>query len=397
MNYEEQKFNHQDPIDPKASQSGYVPPVGYPGGVIPPPVPPTTPNPGLAALLGFIPGVGAMYNGQLVKGLVHIGIFAVLVSLSSDVNGVFGLFVAGWIFYQVIEAYQTAVARRNGMPLPNPFGLNDLGDRIGFGPGQSWPGAGPQVPPYTPPYAPPYTPPGNVPPGYTAPGYVPPGYVPPVAPGYVPPANPYSADPAYGASPYTPPPPPPPPPEYGYAPPVVPPVIPPPDANSFASRFPTGAIWMIGLGLFFLVTHTHGVYVVRGSFFLPLLFIALGVWMFVQRSGILRMANDGSAAYRWNLLLAARRSGWLILIGVIFLLQSLHIVRWGSVWPLFLIYLGLWAIAERFMAQQMAAESYAASAPIVPPVPPSGTSIVPSPEFRDPGAEAQDDRNGEGR
>ena len=376
MSYEEQKFNNQDPIDPQAGQPGYVPPAGYPGGVIPPPVPPTTPNPGLAALLGFIPGVGAMYNGQLVKGLVHIGIFAVLVSLASDVNGVFGLFVAGWIFYQVIEAHQTAVARRNGLPLPNPFGLNDLGDRIGFGPGQGWHGAGPQVPPYTPPY----TPPGNVPPGYTAPGYVPP-------------ANPYSANPAYGASPYTPPPPP----EYGYAPPVVPPVIPPPDSNSFSSRFPTGAIWMIGLGLFFLATHTHGVYVVRGSFFLPLLFIGLGVWMFVQRSGILRIANDGSPAYRWNLLLAARRSGWLILIGVIFLLQSLHIVRWGSVWPLFLIYLGLWAIAERFMAQQMAAESYAAAAPIVPPVPPSGTSIVPSPEFRDPGADQHDDRNGEGR
>src|SRR5512140_791351 len=37
------------------------------------------PSPALAALLGFIPGVGAMYNGQFVKGLVHVLIFASLI------------------------------------------------------------------------------------------------------------------------------------------------------------------------------------------------------------------------------------------------------------------------------------------------------------------------------
>ena len=29
-------------------------------------------SPGLAFLLGFIPGVGAIYNGQYVKGLIHV-------------------------------------------------------------------------------------------------------------------------------------------------------------------------------------------------------------------------------------------------------------------------------------------------------------------------------------
>ena len=38
------------------------------------------PNPVLAAVLGLIPGVGAMYNGQFIKGLIHVVIFAVLVS-----------------------------------------------------------------------------------------------------------------------------------------------------------------------------------------------------------------------------------------------------------------------------------------------------------------------------
>ena len=108
-----------------------APPAGYASGptsyaTMPPPVVPGEPNPGIAALLGFIPGVGAMYNGQYAKGIVHLVVFALLVSLANDVNGIFGLFIAGWEAYMVIEAHHTARARRDGTPLPNPFGLNDL-------------------------------------------------------------------------------------------------------------------------------------------------------------------------------------------------------------------------------------------------------------------------------
>ena len=99
------------------------------------------PSPGLAALLGFIPGVGAMYNGQFVKGMVHVVIFAVLVS-AAHVYGVFGLFIAAWIFYQVFEAYQTAKARRDGDPLPDPLGLNEVSNwfSTGMRPPQGPPG-----------------------------------------------------------------------------------------------------------------------------------------------------------------------------------------------------------------------------------------------------------------
>ena len=148
-------------------------------GTIPPPYPAGAPNPGLAALLGLIPGVGAMYNGQYAKGVVHLIVFAVLVSLA-DEHGIFGLFIAGWVCYQVIEAHHTARARRDGTPLPNPFGLNDLGERLGFG--KSWPGtphqtgaATPFVPQGTAPtpdasaYASAGTPYTQTPPGYTPP------------------------------------------------------------------------------------------------------------------------------------------------------------------------------------------------------------------------------------
>ena len=111
-----------------------------------------------------------MYNEQYAKGIVHLMVFALLVSLASDVNGIFGIFIAGWIAYMVIEAHHTARARRDGTPLPNPFGLNDLSERLGFG--KAWPGRFPdrdrsirraergrtrlRAVPYTPPVAPPY-------------------------------------------------------------------------------------------------------------------------------------------------------------------------------------------------------------------------------------------------
>ena len=111
------------PVDPYAS--AWTP--GTPG----------LPNPGLATLLGFIPGVGAMYNEQYAKGIVHLIVFVLLVTIT-DSFGIFGIFVAGWEFYMAIDANHTARARRDGLPLPNPFGLNDIGERLGFG--KAWPG-----------------------------------------------------------------------------------------------------------------------------------------------------------------------------------------------------------------------------------------------------------------
>ncbi len=113
------------------------------------------PSPGLAAFLGLIPGVGAMYNGQFIKGLIHVAIFAVLVS-AAHIYGIFGLFIAGWVCYQVFEAYHTAKARRDGEPLPDPLGLNEIGNLFATGGrGQPGAGAGPAGS-YQAPYQPPY-------------------------------------------------------------------------------------------------------------------------------------------------------------------------------------------------------------------------------------------------
>src|SRR5579872_2682045 len=66
--------------------------------------PATTGSPGLAAVLGFIPGVGAFYNGQFAKGFIHVFIFALLAHLA-DRADMFGWCVAAWIFYMVFDAY----------------------------------------------------------------------------------------------------------------------------------------------------------------------------------------------------------------------------------------------------------------------------------------------------
>lgn len=96
-------------------------------GAAPAVTPPGAGNPVLAALLGFIPGVGAMYNGQFAKGIVHVIIFAVLAGLSDSgqYEEVWGLLITFFVFYQVFDAYRTAKARCLGQPTPDdPLGLS---------------------------------------------------------------------------------------------------------------------------------------------------------------------------------------------------------------------------------------------------------------------------------
>jgi TM2 domain-containing membrane protein YozV len=100
------------------------------------------PSPGLAGVLaGFFPfGVGAVYNGQYAKGLAHMLIFVALVwgasSSNSDAAGTFfGLAIAFFYIYQIIDAVRTAHAIRLGQPAPDPFGLGHTfgaGERVEF-------------------------------------------------------------------------------------------------------------------------------------------------------------------------------------------------------------------------------------------------------------------------
>jgi hypothetical protein len=94
--------------------------------VVPVAAVPNAPSPGIAMLLGFIPGVGAMYNGQFMKGFVHVVIFVLLIIASDNVSGWFGPLIAFWVFYMAFDAYKTAQAKMLGLPAPDPLGIDRL-------------------------------------------------------------------------------------------------------------------------------------------------------------------------------------------------------------------------------------------------------------------------------
>lgn len=95
-------------------------------------------SPGLAFLLGLIPGVGAIYNGQYVKGIVHALVFGLMASIM-DHNGspFLGMGMAALFFYMPFEAYHTAKKRQMGIHVDEWSSivvLNSSGARSAIGP-----------------------------------------------------------------------------------------------------------------------------------------------------------------------------------------------------------------------------------------------------------------------
>jgi len=102
---------------PIAEASPYtVPPTA------PPPAAQSDVSPGLAFVLGLIPGVGAIYNGQYAKGLIHVIIVGLIISVLDNnaahgLEPLLGLLLAGFWFYMAFEAYHTARRRQLGQPV----------------------------------------------------------------------------------------------------------------------------------------------------------------------------------------------------------------------------------------------------------------------------------------
>jgi len=72
-------------------------------------------SPGLATLMGFVPGLGAVYNGEYTKALVHVCAFISFVvilnaSNSDTVHIIFGMGLAAFIIYMAVDANRTAKA-----------------------------------------------------------------------------------------------------------------------------------------------------------------------------------------------------------------------------------------------------------------------------------------------
>jgi hypothetical protein len=86
------------------------------------------PSPGWALALGFIPGVGAIYNGQISKAILQVLIFGSFIALGDREGGLGSIApvaATAFYFYMVIDSFQTAKAKALGKPAPDWFGLSE--------------------------------------------------------------------------------------------------------------------------------------------------------------------------------------------------------------------------------------------------------------------------------
>lgn len=74
-------------------------------------------SPAVALLLSFVPGLGAAYNGQTSKALVHFTIFASFFQMATVTDGTvfFVLGIFGTWFFAAVDAYRTAQLIRAGL------------------------------------------------------------------------------------------------------------------------------------------------------------------------------------------------------------------------------------------------------------------------------------------
>jgi cell wall-active antibiotic response 4TMS protein YvqF len=83
-------------------------------------------SPGVAFVLGLFPGLGAVYNGEYNKALIHIVVFAaMIVGLNSDLGDApetaLSFLLAGFVLYMAFDAMRTAKAKSMGEARLDPL------------------------------------------------------------------------------------------------------------------------------------------------------------------------------------------------------------------------------------------------------------------------------------
>jgi hypothetical protein len=239
------------------------------------------PSPGMAAVLGFIPGVGAMYNGQFMKGFLHVMAFVCLIWMADHFGPIMVPVFFAYFFYLVFDAYKTAHALELGQPVPDPFGFERM---FGPTPRPHYSAAAPPVP--------------GVAPAGNPPGAVTANFVP-----------------VQGTSAAA--------------------VDVPPEPRS---GIPTGAIILIGLGVLFFL-NTVGWLEFGLDRFWPFILIAFGGWMFAKRWGVVGRRSGECYCERCR----TRHITWpavMVTLGVLFLMDNLHGPGFERTWPLILLVIG---------------------------------------------------------
>jgi hypothetical protein len=139
-----------------------------------------------------------------------------------------------------------------------------------------------------------------------------------------------------------------------------------------------GAIVLILLGVLFLL-HTLGLTEFGLDRFWPLILIVLGVWLFARNWGLMGLCCSGCGCARCR---SRKLMGpaMLLSIGVLFLLENLHVVNFHRTWPVILLVIGGVKLLQGSASVEGHIPSLASGpqpaggpiplAPPIPPVPP---------------------------
>ena len=135
---------------------------------------------------------------------------------------------------------------------------------------------------------------------------------------------------------------------------------------------PAGALWLIGLGVFFLLANMNIFDLRIGRFLWEFVVIGLGVYLLVGRW-------TGTRHTRGVYCRCARcRSRYItgpimmITVGVLGLLNASYVLRFRNSWPLFLIVLG----AIRMVQMSASTEGHTDFIPAPPPAAPPTTAVT---------------------
>ncbi len=84
-------------------------------------------SPVLAGFLGAFPGLGAIYNGEYTKGMVHVAVFAGFVTILSGgfaegLEAIFGIGLAFFILFMIVDSVRSAKALQRA---PQAAGATD--------------------------------------------------------------------------------------------------------------------------------------------------------------------------------------------------------------------------------------------------------------------------------
>jgi hypothetical protein len=136
-------------------------------------------------------------------------------------------------------------------------------------------------------------------------------------------------------------------------------------------KIPMGAIVLILIGVLFLL-HTMGLAEFGLDRFWPLILIVIGGWLFARNWGLMGLccAGCGCARCRSRKLMGP---AMLLTIGVLFLLENLHVVNFHRTWPVILLVVG----AVKLLQGSASAADHIPS--LAPGTNPPGGPIPPEP------------------